>query len=67
MINDKYLTYKELMALALKYYDKGGDSTYECLDERTFNEDPYYQTMTEQDAIKSFRLDAEIRADICGY
>lgn len=62
-----YLTYEELRALALKHYNEGGDATYECLDEKTFNEDPYYQTMTEEDAIKSFHLDAEIRADICGY
>ena len=48
-----YLTYEELRALALKHYNEGGDATYECLDEKTFNEDPYYQTMTEEDAIKT--------------
>lgn len=66
MAKTKYLTYEELMALALKHYNDGGDSTYECLDRETFNEE-YYNTMTEEDAIRMFHLDKSIREDICGY
>lgn len=32
------MTYEELMALALKHYNEGGDGVYECWDRQTFNE-----------------------------
>lgn len=56
-----YLTYKELMDLALKHYNEGGDSTYECLDEKTFNEN--YSKITEKEALEMFRLDEAIRKE----
>ena len=31
------VTYKELIALARKHYDKGGDGIVECWDRRTFD------------------------------
>ena len=34
----KALTYTELMDLALEYYNKGGDTVYECWDEAYVNE-----------------------------
>lgn len=36
--NSKKLTYKEAQRLALAYYNQGGDSFYECWDEKEFNE-----------------------------
>ena len=36
--DDKTLTYKEAQKLALAYYNQGGDSFYECWDEKEFNE-----------------------------
>lgn len=57
----KYLTYDELMAFALEHYNEGGDSTYECLDRKDFDSDPYYQTMTKAKALKMFKLDDSIR------
>jgi len=61
----KYLTYKELMALALEHYEEGGDMTYECVDEKMFNES--YNKLTKAEALKMFKRDNSIRADICGY
>ena len=57
----KYLTYDELIQFALEHYNDGGDSTYECLDRKTFEGDDYYKTMTKAKALKMFKLDAEIR------
>lgn len=36
--DDKVLTYKEAQKLALAYYNQGGDSFYECWDEKEFSE-----------------------------
>lgn len=36
--NNKTLTYREAQKLALAYYNQGGDSFYECWDEKEFNE-----------------------------
>lgn len=57
----KFLTYQELMDLALKNYNKGGDSTYECLDEATFNES--YSKLTEASALEMFALNDSIRRE----
>ena len=56
-----YLTYDELMAFALKHYNEGGDATYECLDEATFNE--HYAHFTEEDALKMFALEESIHRE----
>lgn len=36
--NKKFLTYEELIELAKKNYNKGGDGVVECWDKNTFNE-----------------------------
>lgn len=49
------MTYEELTALALKYYNEGGDGVYECWDKKTF--DDYvaeFGSITEKDALKMF-------------
>lgn len=49
------MTYEELMALALKYYNKGGDGVYECWDRRTFNDYvAEFGDITEEVALKMF-------------
>lgn len=61
---EKGLTYEELMALALEHYNEGGDSTYECLDERAFNEYvKEYGPMTKEDALEKFAIDLAIFND----
>ena len=61
----KYLTYDELMELALAHYNEGGDSTYECIDEKTFNEG--YSKMTKEDALEIFARDLDIMNDRMGW
>ena len=49
------MTYKELMAFALKYYAFGGDGVYECWDEQTFNDYvAEHGAITEEVALKMF-------------
>ena len=51
------MTYEELMALALKYYNCGGDGVYECWDKQTFNEYvAEHGEITREDALKMFGL-----------
>ena len=60
----KGLSYEELMDLALKNYDKGGDATYECWDEKTFNMYvEMFGPMTEKYALDMFRRDKAIYDD----
>ena len=64
----KHLTYDELMALALENYSKGGDATYECWDQQTF--DDYVQQfgpMTKTKALKMFRADKDQMDDMLGW
>jgi hypothetical protein len=57
----KYLTYKELIDLSLKYYTYGGDCIYECWDERVFNEYvKEFGNITKADALKMFKNNFEI-------
>ena len=61
----KGLTYEELMALALEHYNEGGDQTYECCDERWFDEMVKMSgPITKKDALEMFRIDKEIYDDI---
>lgn len=49
------MTYEELMALALKYYNEGGDGVYECWDRQTFDEYvAEFGEITREDALKMF-------------
>ena len=59
----KYLTYDELMDLALAHYEEGGDSTYECVSRKDFEESDYLNKLTEKSALKMFKLDREIRGE----
>ena len=61
-MNKKYLSYKELIALAFDHYCEGGDGVYECWDEQTFNEYvKEFGQMTEKSALNMFRLYNEVR------
>ena len=57
----KNLTYEELMELAKKNYNNGGDGVYECWDEMTF--DFYvkeFGPLTEKKALAMFGLEKEL-------
>lgn len=59
------LSYDELMALANLMYNQGGDSVYECWDEKDFDE--YVKEcgpITVQKALEIFGLYDAIRKDI---
>ena len=67
MARAKALTYEELMAYALKHYDKGGDATYECCDEKWFNEYiEQFGPITKSKAREMFRLDYELAKERWG-
>lgn len=62
---DTELTYEELMALAKEHYNEGGDQTYECCDERWYNDyTEMFGRMTKADALIMFRLDDSRRREI---
>lgn len=64
----KYLTYDELMKLALENYEQGGADTYECIDEKTFNtSEAHFNKMTKADALKMFARDLDIWKDRQGW
>ena len=57
------LTYSEFMKLALKYYNEGGDSVYECWEKYQF--DDYVQQfgpITEEKAIAIFKTYKQLEA-----
>lgn len=65
MAKAKGLTYEELMALAKEHYNEGGDQTYECCDERWFNDYvSMFGPMTKKKALEMFRLDKARYDDI---
>lgn len=58
---DRILTYQDLRDLALQHYDDGGDATYECCDERWFNDYvKQFGPMTEKTALHMFEIDKQI-------
>lgn len=64
----KELTYEELIDYAKQHYCKGGDSVYECWDERTFNE--YVQMfgeITKRKALQMFRFNYEMDRERAGW
>lgn len=58
------LTYEQLMDLALKNYNKGGDSTYECWDEGDYAE---HGPMSKYEALRMFERDLDIANDMMGW
>jgi hypothetical protein len=57
----KYLTYEDLIILALKHYNFGGDGIYECWDEKTFNEYvKEFGPITKEKAFQLFKTNLEI-------
>lgn len=58
------LTYEQLMDLALKHYNKGGDSTYECWEERDYQE---HGPMSKYEALRMFAMDYDIEMDRMGW
>ena len=62
------MTYEELMSLALKYYNRGGDGVYECWDRQTFDEYvAEFGEITEKVALKMFGIWESVCDDIRGY
>jgi hypothetical protein len=62
------MTYEELMALALKHYNEGGDGVYECWDKQTFDEYvAEHGEITHTDALKMFGIWESVCNDIRGY
>lgn len=58
------MKYTEFIELAKANYTKGGDSYYECWDERTFNEyEEMFGKITEKEALQMFKENAEIEAE----
>ena len=58
------MTYEELMTLALKHYNEGGDGVYECWDRQTFNEYvAEFGEITKKDALGMFRTWSGVCAD----
>ena len=60
----KILTYEELIELAKKHYNEGGDGVYECWDKMVF--DSYvklFGPLTEKKALAMFGLDKEIEEE----
>lgn len=58
------LTYEELMDLALRHYNEGGDGVYECWDRRAYND--YTEAcgpMTHSRAMEMFRTNKAIVCD----
>ena len=68
MKKSKVLSYQELMALAKKNYNRGGDSIFECWDENTFSEYVrLFGDITESKAKQMFKLSYSIDRDRAGY
>ena len=64
----KALSYAELIEYARMHYAKGGDSVFECWDERTF--DDYvkeFGEITKSKALKIFRLYKSVDDDMSGW
>lgn len=64
----KYLTYDEMMKLALENYNKGGDGFAECWDERMY--DDYVEEfgpVTKTKALQMFRLYKDCTDDAMGW
>ena len=67
MAKEKELTYEDLMELAKKHYNEGGDQTYECCDERWFNDYvSMFGPITKKKALEMFRIDKSKYDDIAG-
>ena len=62
------MTYEELMALALKHYNEGGDGVYECWDRQTFADHvAEFGEITHKDALRMFGIWDAVCDDIRGY
>lgn len=58
------ITYDQFIELAKANYYKGGDSFYECWDERTFNDYvKMFKPITEKKALQMFKDNADIEAE----
>ena len=61
----KALTYKELIDLAKKYYNRGGDGVVECWDETMFKTyTDLFGPITKEDALRMFETNVETSYDI---
>lgn len=68
MARAKAMTYEEFMEYSKKYYTRGGDSFYECWDERDFDE--YVKNwggITKSKALAMFRENLDVERDMAGW
>ena len=57
-VYEKPLSYQELIELARQHYNEGGSATYECADEKWFNDYvDQFGPMTKAKALNMFRID----------
>ena len=62
---NQVLSYGELMELAKAYYNHGGDSVYECWDERDYQKYvEWFGPMAFRRAIEIFESNYAVRKDI---
>ena len=59
----KPLTYEEFMALAKANYTKGGDSYFECWDEKMFSEMTADRPIYKTTAFKMFREEHQMQKE----
>ena len=59
----KRMQYKEFEAYALKHYEKGGDTFFECWDEKTFF-GFYPEGITKSEALELFRKERSYQKEI---
>ena len=68
MAKAKALTYEEFMALAKEHYNRGGDSYWECWDEKTFTTwVSEFGQITKTQALRWFREEYDHQKDVAGY
>ena len=60
-MKEKYLTWEEMKALAMKHYNHGGDGIVECWDEEVYNE---VGPFTEAEALRYFKVSDSVTRDI---
>ena len=66
-MTNKRLSYEELMDLALKNYNEGGDVIYECWGVEEFRDyEKMFGPMTEKEARSLFRVSSSLRDEAIG-
>ena len=62
----KKMNFKEFAVYAQKHYEKGGDTYFECWDEKTYHEF-YPDGVTKTEALEMFHKELDHERDVAGY